>query len=146
MNAISANDTGLPSLNRRSLLKAAPAFAVLPALAALPAIAAPTDPIITYTKRWLEAYEAWNAAAEEPDGGNFDSPACLEQERIKSEMEDLIQRTPITTDQGFYAYCQYIAADSYVTDELNQFPDMRRWQLLKIIEWSEASARIGGAA
>lgn len=141
------NTPGLPAqTSRRNLLKAIPAVAVLPALAAVPAMGQPADPIITYTKQWIEAYHAWEDAAQEPDGGNFDSPACLEQDRIKQEMENLIRETPITTDQGFHAYCQYVATDSYVRDESNQFPDMRRWQLLKIIEWAEARALIGGVA
>lgn len=140
MNAISANDTGLSGLNRRSLLKAAPAFAVLPALAAVPAMAQSADPIIAYVDRWLEAYDAWNAAVDAPEGGNFDSPACLEQDRIKNEMEALIRQTPITTEQGFRAYCQYVAVDSYMSDETNEFPDMRRWQWIKIMQWAEARA------
>jgi hypothetical protein len=41
-----ANDTGLSGLNRRALLKAVPAFAVLPALAAVPAIAASETPVM----------------------------------------------------------------------------------------------------
>jgi hypothetical protein len=80
--------------------------------------------------------------AQRRGGGNFDSADCLEQDRIKDELEDLIKATPISTDAGFAAFCKYVETENYIGDESGEFPDMHRWQWLKVMEWAQARAGV----
>ena len=130
-------------MNRRQLIGTLPAAAILP----VPAVSAPVrDPMIDYAEGWLSANEAWIEAVKQPDGGNFDSPACLHFDRIKDEMEVLMRDNPIRTAAGFSAFCRFMAEDNNISDETCDFPQLRRWQVVKMIEWSEAQALIGSAA
>lgn len=50
--------------------------------------------------------------------------------------------TPILTAAGFAAYCRYVVTENYIRDESQQWPDIARWQWLKIREWAEAACRL----
>jgi hypothetical protein len=132
--------------SRRNLLKSLPAFAVLPAVAAVPAMAASVDPITDLCERYVSAFQAWEDAGELEGEGDFDGPLTTALDAEKSRLIEAIEITPITTPVGFAAFCRFVHVDNYMRDQTNEFPDVRRWQWLKIMEWVEARNLIGGAA
>ncbi|MTH77571.1 hypothetical protein [Paracoccus aestuariivivens] len=128
-------------MKRRTLLKLAPAALAVGAAPSFAANLIAEDPIISYVRQWLAAFEAWGEASARPDGGNFDLPIHLEMDCIKDAMEERMKATPITTAAGFAAFCHYVQTDQHFgADSEGEQPEIQLWQWAKIKEWSEVRA------
>ena len=91
-------------MNRRALLKAAPALALV---GAPPAAAAHPDGTAAMVAEWTLAADAFNAAVEKPGGGDFDSPECLHWEKRMDRLEAEIKGTPLTGPEGTVALIEF---------------------------------------
>ncbi len=125
-------------MNRRALLKAMPAVLVAGAMPAV-AVAVTVDPMVGLADAYVAAFNEWEAESAKDDGGNFDTPRHLELDEIKEVLAEKMEATPISSAACFAAFCRYVHVDNFIGDEIEQFPDMRRWQWKKIMEWSKAT-------
>ncbi|WP_312529925.1 hypothetical protein [Paracoccus sp. (in: a-proteobacteria)] len=122
-------------MNRRSLLSLAPALPVVFAFAAIPVSAQQlTDPMVEICKRFTDVFRQWIAAEGQRDEHNL--------QLLKDDISRTIRDTPITTAAGFGAFVEFVAMDNFMGDPSDEWPDLRRWQWLKIKEWAEASALV----
>lgn len=129
-------------MNRRRLLKLAPTALAATAVPAFPAATVASDPIIPLCDAWVAAYQEWDAESEKDGGGDFDTPRHQKLDQLKEQLAERIEATPITSDAGCAAFWRYVDADNYLRDQSMDFPDVRRWQLMKLREWAEARALV----
>lgn len=125
--------------NRRALLKLAPAALVAGAVPAV-AVPAPADPMVNLVDEWTHAFEAWWAAAQHPDAGNFDTPECLYWDEKRDTLVDEMKGMKIATLAGFIAFFRFVSLDNAMGD-FNQ-PEMQGWQWKKLNQWAEARALV----
>lgn len=129
-------------MKRRNLLAALPAALAVGAVPAVAIASVQYDPMVELANSYIDAFRAWDAAASEPDAGNFDTPRCRELDVVKEEIESKIKVTPIASDAGFAAFCRYVNAMNFISENNNDWPDMPRWQWDKIAEWSRTREMI----
>jgi len=126
-------------MNRRALLKAAPALALI---GAAPTAAAQPDRTAALVAEWRLAADAFNAAVEKPGGADFDSPECLHWEERMDRLEAELKDTPLSGPEGTLALIEFGRRNHASSD--GNWIDLPRWIVDKLQD--QARAQMGGAA
>ena len=104
----------MSTLDRRTALLAATTapFAFVAGRSTAALIPAPTDPLPALVARHRAATEAFIAAANEPDGGDFDTPACLAAAGEREALCEPIAHAIPTTPEAAAAQLEWLDRDS----------------------------------
>lgn len=104
----------MSNINRRTAMLtagAAPVALLAGTAGALPA-QPPADSLPSLVARYMAATDALIAAANEPGGGNFDTPACLAAAGEREALCEPIARAIPTTPEAAVAQLEWLDRDS----------------------------------
>ncbi len=140
-------------MNRRDILAAVPAMAMMPCAAAsrpMPNFMAGSgneDPILPHYREWLAAKTQWWRWCEHPGNGNWDFPESVDADRREEAAFEAMMRTPATTMEGMAALAHVlwnVAGPSACEDTAEFEEQCRKYEFQPALAlWRSATGQDG---